>query len=237
MPIKKNKQDAAVVKELKELSKAVVKSAPSYLADFMKPKKFTDKFAIWEERTTNGVTENRVVRLFIIETCIDEFPESIGELSQLEKLVCVGAFSMNIPPPEIPSSIVNLQNLKTFTLRGWTYNKYPRQSWDNQSQNYNDAFEKLSKLPLLVRLTIKDNSLDKISGTITKLSNLEYVDLSHNELSDIPDSFSKLTKLKKLVLGQNKFDNSTEEKINKLLPNVEIDWRAVVTADMDYTPL
>ena len=66
---------------------------------------------------------------------------------------------------------------------------------------------------------------------------MEYVDLSHNELSDIPDSFSKLTKLKKLVLGQNKFDNSTEGKINKLLPNVEIDWSAVVTQDMDYTPL
>ena len=81
MPIKKNKQDAAVVKELKELSKVAYDTGSPYF----KPDKFTNKFAIWQERTTNGITENRVVRLFIIDTQIDEFPESIGQLSEIDR--------------------------------------------------------------------------------------------------------------------------------------------------------
>jgi len=43
-------------------------------------------------------------------------------------------------------------------------------------------------------------------------------------LTDIPDFFVSMTKLKELKLGDNNFDDKIVDKINNLLPSVEIDW-------------
>ncbi len=246
MPIKKNKQDAAVVKELKDLAK-IVYDASSEIQRMLKgPDKLTHKCAIWEERTTDGITENRVIELYIVNILIDEFPESIGQLSELELLSCYRAFSENLSPTQIPSSIVGLRKLKSFFLKSAS---------EAVGIDFTDAFEKLSQLPLLVNLDIRDNSIKEVpetlsklsnlqylnlSGnslkevpeTLSKLSNLQYLNLSDNELSDIPDSFTKMTKLECLELSTNTgasnvgnpITNTTQEKINKLLPNVEIQW-------------
>ncbi len=269
MPIKKNKQDAAVVKELKDLAK-IVYDASSEIQRMLKgPDKLTHKCAIWEERTTDGITENRVIELYLINTKIDVFPESIGQLSELELLSCYRAFSENLSPTQIPSSIVGLRKLKSFFLKSAS---------EAVGIDFTDAFEKLSQLPLLVNLDIRDNSikevpetlsklsnlqylnlsgnslkevpetlsklsnlqylnlsgnsLNEVPETLSKLSNLQYLNLSDNELSDIPDSFTKMTKLECLELSTNTgasnvgnpITNTTQEKINKLLPNVEIQW-------------
>ena len=209
---KKSKNDANIIKELKKLSNEAYKAIPSSFPKAMKPNKLKDDDVTYDEIEINGVKEDRVTNLYLVRTRLNEIPECIWQLDALEFLKCEDAFSKNISNPILPSSVTNLTRLRTITLRNASFINFPV------------TFQNFSKLESLTRLNISDNSLNQIPIELGELKNLEWLNLKSNGLTDFPDFFVSMTKLKELKLGDNNFDDKIIDKINNLLPSVEIDW-------------
>lgn len=103
--------------------------------------------------------------------------------------------------PEI-TSLVNLESI------GLRYCK-----------DFSDVFVKLSKLPKLNKLIIKDVEMESLPVSVGLIVNLETLVLEQCKLRNLPDEVAKLRKLKVLSLKENEFENLPEAILD--LPQLE----------------
>ncbi|WP_235595064.1 leucine-rich repeat domain-containing protein [Leptospira santarosai] len=73
-------------------------------------------------------------------------------------------------------------------------------------------------------LSLGSNQLATLPKEVGKLQNLQELYLYNNRLTTLPKEIGKLQNLKELNLGGNPFLRSQKEKIQKLLPNVIIQF-------------
>lgn len=145
--------------------------------------------------------------LGIHDTCLEEIPDDIGKLSQLQSLVLhsnkLKSVNDNIGQLEklklldlsrnlvetVPTALDKLKNIVTL----------------NFSNNALTDFIKLSNADKLCVLNISNNKLKVFPDICYKeLHNLSEVYLSGNEIEEIPANINKLSSIKQLELSQNK---------------------------------
>jgi Leucine-rich repeat (LRR) protein len=76
---------------------------------------------------------------------------------------------------------------------------------------------------------LRGNKIKSLPDTIGKLKKLNVLNLKDNQLTSLPNSITNLDEenggeLYKINLSGNNFSDSEKEKIQKLLPNVEISF-------------
>jgi len=86
----------------------------------------------------------------------------------------------------------------------------------------NDCFEIISQIPSLRDLKIAGNGLTgSLDERITKLRNLEGLDMQRNALTSLPDSLADLVRLRVLNIAENKFDSIPFQTLRQL-PLIEL---------------
>lgn len=140
------------------------------------------------------------IHLIIENQYIYSFPVWITHIKKLK-----GVSFENIFIKGIPKELKRLKKLETLSIGC----KYRRKE---KCHNKDEWFlpEWLGDMPLK-HLEIKDFYLSEIPLFITKMPNLEYLDLSYNAIKEIPKEIADLSYLKKLFLQQNKIKSIPKE--------------------------
>ena len=101
------------------------------------------------------------------------------------------------------------------------------------AETYYELDEALKEPGKVIKLDIAMQKLTRISSEISKLVNLECLDLSFNRISDLPGEFAELKKLRYLNLMGTRYLPGLP-KILTELPNLEVvdlrghpEWSAV----------
>ncbi|MHA1395781.1 MAG: leucine-rich repeat domain-containing protein, partial [Promethearchaeota archaeon] len=144
----------------------------------------------------------RVTRLSLYRKWLTSLPESIGNLTNLEKL-----YLYKNQLSSLPESIGNLINLKEL----WIYN--------NQLSSLPESIGNLKNLK---ELDLKENQLSSLPESIGNLKNLKYLNLRENNLSSLPESIGNLINLQTLDLSANKLSSLPESITN--LKNLKELW-------------
>jgi len=136
-------------------------------------------------------TIDKLTHLHIWKNKLDEFPERINELAELNELV----ISYN----RIEGNLTDLDGLKKLKVLDIGFNQL-------------SDLEGISNLTTLEAL-YADSVFGKtknptIPTDISYLKNLQTLDLSHNRLTDLPAQMDSLDKLGKLLLTGNNFAKS-----------------------------
>lgn len=135
---------------------------------------------------------------------IKKIPNKISELTKLKILKIPGNYSI-----KLPKKIVELKNLEEIYLS-------PGMDWD-------DTFEKLSKLPNLKRINLWEADIHELPPVLANFGNLEELNLKNNPNLDLKNVFTllaKLPKLKTLSLGISLWIEEIPSNI-VLLKNIE----------------
>lgn len=130
---------------------------------------------------------------------LDEIPEIVFDLSQLEEL--------NLSHNQItslPDAIGRLSNLKLLELSG------------NKLVNFPETLKELIKLEWV---NLSDNHLTSLPNVITKVPNLDFLDLSNNRLSTLPEAIVEMKNLRVWTLNHNQFTRLPSTVSN--VPNVK----------------
>jgi Leucine-rich repeat (LRR) protein len=159
---------------------------------------------------------------------MQSLPAEISKLENLEILI------LNKNDFEsLPAEITKLQHLRGVYLGG-----SPR-------LNFEDAIDKLAKLPNLQGLGIDDNQLGRVPAAVMKLEHiqrlglssnqlrsipeelrnlreLETLDLFHNEIARFPQNVNGWPRLKKIYCKDNPLQEGEIERIKRALPAVEL---------------
>jgi len=136
---------------------------------------------------------------------ISSFPESIGNLTELESL---GLGHNHLNQDSFPESFSNLQKLEYLGL--------------NHNNLYGEIPEILGSLKNLRQLRLNDNNLTSIPDTIWALTSLEHLDLSWNDYlsGQIPESISNMTNLRFLSVHNNAMSGEIPFEALYNLPNL-----------------
>jgi Leucine-rich repeat (LRR) protein len=113
--------------------------------------------------------------------------QTFNELPNLEILNLSGIDNLSVLPKEVN----NIANLKSIRL------DYLRDKFD-----YKISFDRLSSLRIN-SLSLTNNWLNGLPQTITKLKDLEYIDLSDNDFELLPTELFELTNLKEIKIQHN----------------------------------
>ncbi|MHA1394894.1 MAG: leucine-rich repeat domain-containing protein, partial [Promethearchaeota archaeon] len=152
----------------------------------------------------------RVTRLSLYNKGLTSLPESIGNLTNLEKL-----YLHKNQLSSIPESIGNLKNLKELDLKENQLSSIP-ESIGNLINLTSLALggDQLSSLPEIITkmtwlkvLVIQQTDLSFLPKSIGNLKNLKYLNLRENNLSSIPESIGNLKNLTLLNLAGNKLSS------------------------------
>ena len=135
-----------------------------------------------------------ITSLDLSDNQLTEIPESIGDLTGLEKLY----LSYN-QLTEIPQSIGDLTGLKTLDLYGNKLTEIP---------------QSIGGLTGLKNLDLSDNQLTEIPQSIGDLTGLKKLYLSSNQLTEIPQRIGDLTGLEMLSLDNNPLNDDTRTFLN-----------------------
>ena len=153
------------------------------------------------------IKNNKIVALQIINSDLEELPESIGELKSLEELflycnkikslpetfgelILLKKLHLQVNRLEIlPHSISNLVFLKELYIEG---------------NNLKEVPDSIGNLVELEILGLGKNQLEHISEAIGKLRKLKELNLDNNNLKELPESICQLNVLKNLCLEDNK---------------------------------
>ena len=170
-------------------------------------------FSLLEELPESIGNLSNLQLLNISDNHLKELPESIGNLSKLEVL-----YISNNQLKELPESIGNLSNLQELQITVNQLKELP-ESIGNlsnlQSLNiYRNLLEELPEsignLSNLQSLNIEDNQLKELPESIGNLSNLEDLSISDNQLKELPESIGNLSKLEVLYIGDNQLKELPE---------------------------
>jgi internalin A len=136
-----------------------------------------------------------------------QLPESVGQLTQLRKLVVHSNRLM-----EVPESLNRLTQLRQLNLNFNKLTVLP-ENWIGLTQllELNLAGNRLMELPKSVgRLTqlrylyMAGNRLMSLPENVARLTHLRVLDLDRNQLATLPDSLGYLTQLAELDLSDNR---------------------------------
>ena len=176
--------------------------------------------------------KGRVSSLTLISLPSGSLPESIGDLTNLEKLYISNC---NLTG-SIPESIGNLSSLKTLSLNRSKLNGSIPESIGNLTEltsleiTYNNQLsgnipESIGYLTNLEDLNLIGNKLTgNIPPSVSNLKSLKQLNLSGNQLSGgIPEGIGNLTNLQILSLGNNSLGGNIPEWIGNLT-NLEKLW-------------
>lgn len=134
---------------------------------------------------------------------LEDLPDDIGKLQQLEKLIVDNGngCQMNI---SLPATLGNLHNLRVLRLYG---------ALDSREVGPNITISKprggglpatINKLQKLEVLDLGRNGIDKIPVQVGELQNLRTLILDYNEIHEIPEFIGNLKKLQELsVIGMH----------------------------------
>jgi len=110
---------------------------------------------------------------------------------------------------KLPTEIKKLKNLTTMYLAGNDMETLPPE---------------IGELKNLKEIHLQDNFLVSLPKEIALLPNLEILEIPYNKLQSIPEEISSIKSLKQLNLRGNKFADSTQQKIEKAMPNCNISF-------------
>jgi Leucine-rich repeat (LRR) protein len=115
---------------------------------------------------------------------------------------------------ELPKEVTLFKNLQHISLFGNKIKTLPADFVNLKNITKFDFSENpgfstqvynvLSKLPNLEELDLDINELSELHHEIGLMTNLKVLDLSDNQLTELPAEFTKLQKLEKLELNENK---------------------------------
>ncbi|MBN1129382.1 MAG: leucine-rich repeat domain-containing protein [Chitinispirillaceae bacterium] len=131
-------------------------------------------------------------------------PHSVGNLSELQRLVATDNIIKSIP-----SSLFKLNKLRTLNLASNRIVTVP---------------EEIGKLENLDSLDLRHNRLESLPSSIGDLKKLSYLHLWGNKLASLPSRITSLPNLKELYLKDNSIV-SLPEKIMDMKSLVYIDFQ------------
>ncbi len=165
-----------------------------------------DPFAIAEARIAEA-REQQATTLKLSRLGLSELPESLGQLTQLAKLV-LSDNQLSL----LPESLIQLTQLTKLDLAGNQLTTLPESLCQltqltalDLSRNRLTALpEWLGRLTLLTKLFVFANRLTSLPESFGHLKRLRSLDLSYNGLAVLPDPIQKLAHLEHLSLACNR---------------------------------
>lgn len=163
---------------------------------------------------------------------LDEFPEEVCELINLEKLILRGNKISSIPSSvsklsnlleldisfnainSLPSAIKKLKKLKVLDLRNNRLSSFPEvvlslinlESLRLTNNKITDLPANIRQLKKIQYMYLGKNSLSTIPDEISQLSELRWLEVDHNKLNRLPENLFKLDELSHLDLSDNRFE-------------------------------
>ncbi|MHA2062548.1 MAG: leucine-rich repeat domain-containing protein, partial [Candidatus Sifarchaeia archaeon] len=141
-----------------------------------------------------------LIHLIVDDNQIIEFPESIGNLNQLQKLNFASNPLETLPERAI-GQLIQLESI------------------DGSYNNLATLPESIGNLSKLTTLNFENNQLTTLPESITKLKNLETFNLESNKLTRLPDSIGNLSNLRSIQL-----QNNLLEELPESLSNIDNLW-------------
>ena len=140
------------------------------------------------------------------EAKLTELPESLGRLTQLQKLHIGG--NQLAALPQWLAKLTQLQSLGLWSNQltampeslGWLTQLQSLEFWGNQ---LTEVPEWVGQLTQLRSLDLSLNELAALPASLGQLTQLQSLDLSDNQLTVLPESLGQLTQLKSLRLSAN----------------------------------
>jgi len=137
---------------------------------------------------------------------LTSFPESLGQLVQLREL-----HAADNQLTALPESLRQLKALRSLDVRRNKINALPE--WLGELTNLHALVvfrnrlvalpEWLSQLVSLVELHASHNQVAGLPESLGQLTQLQKLDASHNQLTSLPESLGQLAQLRSLVVGSN----------------------------------
>ena len=157
----------------------------------------------------NSICELKTLkRLIITSGALEELPEKIGDMTELEELNIQGNFE-SYSFTELPKSIVKLKKLKILNI-SWKNNlkEIPKDLFtlENLEEfyavtcNISEFPDNISNNVNLKKIALSGNQISSIPSSIENMKNLEELHLNGNPLENFPKSIIYLNNLKILVL-------------------------------------
>ncbi len=143
-----------------------------------------------------------VYRLDLTRNKLQEFPEEIFELINLNELILDKNKLDSIPP-----AIAKLSFLQKISL------------YRNNLTNFNS----LTGCSNLVYLDLTANYLEAIPDDIDRLENLQTLILQLNSILDFPESLKFLTNLKEFNLVDNDLNSDQQQYIRSLFDSLKVE--------------
>ncbi|MCG3217460.1 MAG: GNAT family N-acetyltransferase [Candidatus Heimdallarchaeota archaeon] len=152
------------------------------------------------------VEDSRVISLCLRGVGLPSLPDTIGNLTNLQKLY-LGWNKLT----SLPETIGNLKNLNTLDLFNNKLSALPTVIGNLiLLQEVNLSINKLTTLPStfmnlnnLKKLDLWENQLASIPETIENLTGLEYLNLTDNNLESLPEGIGDLIALEELSINDN----------------------------------
>ena len=162
-------------------------------------------------------TETEIVKLSGIKEItrhyVKKIPESIGNLTSLQKLDLSGS-----PINTLPESIGNLTSLQRLDLRGSQINTLPESIWNLTSlkilwlgnTQINTLPESIRNLTSLQELDLSDTQINTLPESIWNLTSLLGLYLGSTQINTLPESIGNLTSLRELQLSNTQINTLPE---------------------------
>ncbi len=184
--------------EAMEKEEIIRKLQQNEIEDLIYLKKLDLSFVDIEEMPESLGKLTNLEWLDLSRTKIEELSESLGKLTQLEVLYLSGT---NIE--ELPESLGELTNLRVLALSG---------------TKIEELSESLGELTNLQKLDLSFADIEEMPESLGKLTNLEWLDLSRTKIGELPESLGELTNLQVLGLSGTKIEELSESlgKLTKL---------------------
>lgn len=156
------------------------------------------------EEFIKTIQQNKQIVSLAICNSIDSIPEEIGKLTNLIELdLYNNCFT------HIPNSIKSLKNLENLNFLG---------------NNLSELNIKSGEFMKLKNINLGANKFETFPDELIHLSNIESIALWQNEIKTIPNDIVKLRELKKMYLRYNQISRKEQERIKKLIPNLNVDF-------------
>lgn len=145
--------------------------------------------------------------VYNIHSSFDYIPEVVFKLTSLKELYILGEYPYGMIK-EIPKSIGQLINLERLSING-----------HDKIERLPQEITRLKKLSYLSLGQCNINDSNSL-GYITKLKQLEELDLSGNEIISLPQTFSQLKNLRKLDLSNLIIEGAPARNMFERFPEV-----------------
>ena len=145
-------------------------------------------------------------RLWLNYNQLSKVPEFLGQLSSLQRL-----YLSNNQLSEVPDSLGQLSSLQQLNLSNNHLSEVPEalgqlsslQRLYLSNNQMSDVPDSLGQLSSLQRLYLSKNQLNEVPGSIGQLSSLQTLYLDYNQLNEVPESLGQLGSLQTLSLSNN----------------------------------